>query len=168
MGQERRRPLVVMGTQGTGKSTIGALLATARGERLIDGDDLHPPANKEKMRGGTPLTDDDRAPWLEVIGATLGEGGVVVACSALRRRYRDAIRRHEPDAVFVHLDGDRQTLLDRLTARTHEYMPTTLLDSQLATLEPLQDDEDGLRVSITLPPQMILERIEEELRYRRW
>ncbi|WP_243696169.1 gluconokinase [Labedella phragmitis] len=157
-------PIIVMGVSGSGKSTMGALL----GERLdlpfIDGDDLHPDENREKMRAGHPLDDDDRWPWLhrigELIDAGLVEGhATIVACSALRKSYRDLIRRHAPEAIFVHLRGSSELIADRMGARDHEYMPATLLGSQLATLEPLEDDERGVVVDVTASPDELADQI---------
>jgi gluconokinase len=136
--------IVLMGVSGAGKTVVGDALADASGRVFIDGDDLHPAANKEKMRAGIPLTDADREPWLRVIGERLAVGdGVIVACSALKRRYRDLLREYAPDTFFAHLDPDPSTLEQRLAVRVHEYMPAGLLGSQLSALEPLQPDEFG-------------------------
>jgi len=143
--------IVVMGPSGCGKSTVGSALAEALGARFVDGDDLHPPENVAKMSAGVPLDDDDRVPWLRTVGATLhGEDRIVVACSALRRVYRDAIRAEAPDAFFAELVVDRALLAERLSARTDHFMPPSLLDSQLQTLEPLAADELGIRVPASL------------------
>ncbi|MHA7985980.1 gluconokinase [Rathayibacter sp. CAU 1779] len=137
-------PIVLMGVSGAGKTVVGNALADASGRVFIDGDDLHPAENKEKMRAGTPLTDADREPWLRIIGERLAVGdGVIVACSALKRRYRDLLRGYAPDTFFAHLDPSRTTLQHRVDARVHEYMPSGLLDSQLTALEPLEPDEFG-------------------------
>lgn len=154
-------PIVVMGVQGTGKSTVGAALADALGVGFVDGDDLHPDANRAKMAAGHPLTDADRAPWLERIGKLLAERRaegttVVVACSALKRGYRDALRAHAPDTWFLHLTGDPATIAGRLATREHAYMPPALLASQLQALEPLGPDEAGLTVSIDDSPVTIV------------
>lgn len=137
-------PIVLMGVSGAGKTVVGNALADASGRVFIDGDDLHPASNKEKMRAGIPLTDADREPWLRMIGERLAVGdGVIVACSALKRRYRDLLREYAPGVFFAHLDPDREVLQEHLAARSHEYMPASLLDSQLGALEPLQPDEHG-------------------------
>lgn len=159
-----RSPLriVVMGVSGSGKSTVGAGLAIRLGTAFADADALHPAANVTKMRAGIPLDDTDRAPWLDLVAATLrsAEGGLVVACSALRRTYRDRIRRGAPDAVFLELDAERALLAERLGARVGHFMPASLLDSQLATLEPLAADEPGARIRIRLDdgPDRVLDR----------
>lgn len=142
--------VVVMGVSGSGKSTIGALIAQDLGVPFVDGDSLHPVANVEKMASGTPLTDDDRWPWLAEVGRVLAtsESGVVVACSALRRAYRDAIIDASPGTQLVHLHGTPAVLGARLEGRSDHFMPSSLLDSQLATLEPLQDDEPGFVVDV--------------------
>ncbi|WP_022900516.1 gluconokinase [Humibacter albus] len=137
-------PIVLMGVSGAGKTVVGSALADASGRVFIDGDDLHSTENKEKMRAGIPLTDADREPWLRIIGERLAVGdGVIVACSALRRQYRDLLRSYAPETFFAHLDPDPGTLEQRLAGRVHEYMPADLVGSQLATLEPLQPDEFG-------------------------
>ncbi|MCI2959352.1 gluconokinase [Agromyces atrinae] len=163
-----RLPLIVMGVSGSGKSTIGQSLADAFGREFIDGDDLHPTANKQKMAAGHALNDEDRAPWLEIIaqriGSELAEGQpIVVACSALKRRYRDQLVSHAPETVFVHLVGERDVIAERQSHRTHEYMPTSLLDSQFATLEPLDDAENGFVVDVTLTPEQIVAAVRDEL-----
>lgn len=142
-----------MGVSGCGKSTIGALVAHELGLPFTDGDSLHPLANIAKMAAGTPLSDDYRAPWLEIVGQKLTDSanGLVVACSALKRSYRDMIRAQAPDVVFLHLDGSREILGSRLEGRTGHFMPTTLLDSQLATLEPLEVDESAVVIDISAP-----------------
>ncbi|GAB3402393.1 gluconokinase [Schumannella luteola] len=146
-------PVVVMGVSGSGKSTVGVDLATALGVPFVDGDALHPAANIAKMAAGIPLDDADRAPWLTAVGEALADGaaahgGIVIACSALRRAYRDRLRALAPGLVFVHLTGSRELLAARLAGRSHEFMPSTLLDSQLATLEPLERDEASIALDV--------------------
>jgi carbohydrate kinase (thermoresistant glucokinase family) len=158
-------PIVVMGVSGCGKSAAGGALAAALGRPFLDADDLHPVANKEKMARGIPLTDEDRWGWLDTVGERLAAGGsIVVACSSLRRVYRDRLRASAPDALFVHLNGSRELLAERLGHRVHEFMPMTLLDSQLATLEPLQPDERGFVTDITPPLPEVVENILTELK----
>jgi len=139
--------IVVMGPSGSGKSTVGRALSDLIGARFVDGDDLHPAANVAKMAAGIPLEDADRMPWLRVVGETLrSDDDIVVACSALKRAYRDAIRDEAPDAFFAELSVPRETLEERMRARADHFMPASLLSSQLDTLEPLGDDERGVRV----------------------
>jgi gluconokinase len=139
--------IVVMGVSGCGKSSVGVALAESLGARFIDGDDLHPEANKAKMSAGIPLEDSDRWPWLDRVSQALVPG-TVVACSALKRVYRERIVTGAPNAFFVHLDGSREILEQRLGARSGHFMPATLLDSQLASLEPLGPDEPGCVLNI--------------------
>ncbi len=147
-----------MGVSGSGKTVAGSRLAAALGRPFVDADDLHPAANKDKMARGIPLTDDDRWGWLDTVGERLGAGvPIVVACSALKRAYRDRLRAAAPDALFVHLHGSRELLAERMGHRVHEFMPVTLLDSQLATLEPLQPDERGVVVDVTPPLAEVVE-----------
>ena len=139
--------IIVMGPSGCGKSTVGLALAESIGARFIDADDLHPITNVDKMAAGIPLDDDDRMPWLGVVGRALqADDRIVIACSALRRIYRDAIRAESFDAFFAELTVDRAALEERMRARTDHFMPAALLDSQLATLESLESDENGIRV----------------------
>jgi len=143
--------LVVMGVTGTGKSTVGSLLAARLGWDVQEGDDLHPATNVAKMASGRPLSDADRWPWLERVHGWIAEHLAagrpgVITCSSLRRAHRDQLR--GPGVVFVHLVGSRQQIRARLDGRTDHFMPASLLDSQLATLEPLQPDEDGVVVPI--------------------
>ncbi len=143
--------IVVMGVSGCGKSSVGLALAEALGARFIDGDDLHPEANKAKMAAGIPLNDDDRWPWLDLVGEALAESNTVVACSALKRVYRERILAAAPGTFFVHLHGTRELLAQRMNARPNHFMPVSLLDSQLNTLELLGADEPGVILDIALP-----------------
>lgn len=144
-----------MGVSGTGKSTTAALLATRLGWPMIEGDDLHPAANVEAMRAGRALTDADRGPWLRAIrdAMTATGGSTVVTCSSLRRSYRDILRTAKGRVRFVHLVVPPETLARRLAERTGHFMPATLLASQLATLEPLGPDEDGVDVPVVGTPE---------------
>jgi len=159
------KPVVVlMGVCGSGKTEIGRLLAARLGCDFLDGDDFHPPANVAKMRSGRPLDDSDRWPWLDrlaaEINARLADGrGAVVACSALARRYRDRLGIARPGVMLVHLDGDRDLLAQRLAARQGHFMPATLLESQLAALEPPTADERPLIVDIAATPEAIVDEI---------
>ena len=152
--------IVVMGVAGSGKTTIAALLAQQLGWNQTEADDLHSPGNVAKMASGTPLTDTDRLPWLQLICDRIDatEGNQVVTCSALRRTYRDLLRTSAARVRFLHLSGSRATISSRLTARTDHFMPATLLTSQVNTLEPLADDEDGVSVDIDGSPSEIVER----------
>jgi carbohydrate kinase (thermoresistant glucokinase family) len=158
--------LVMMGVSGSGKSTVGGVLAGRLGWPLEEGDDLHPPENVAKMAAGHPLDDDDRGPWLERIREWIaereaaGENGIVT-CSALKRRYRDVLR--DDQVVFVHLTGSREQLLARLTARQGHFMPASLLDSQLADLEPPEADERALTVEIGPSPAVQAATIVDKL-----
>lgn len=158
--RETHAPLVVMGVSGAGKSTVAAALAERLGGEYLDADDLHSDEARAKMAAGIPLDDDDRWPWLDRVAARLavGDARPVIACSALRRRYRDRLRTGA-DPVFVHLDGAPEVLARRMGARVGHFMPTGLLASQLATLEPLEADEPGFAVDIDDTPDGILATI---------
>ncbi|GGH41982.1 gluconokinase [Microbacterium album] len=154
--------IVVMGVSGAGKSTVAALLADRVGGLYIDADDLHSDDAKRRMARGLPLADEDRAPWLARVADRMSwavrEGHrPVVACSALRRSHRDALRRACASVLFVHLVGSRELLEARLNERAGHFMPKTLLASQLETLEPLEPDESGFRISIHAPVAEIVE-----------
>ncbi len=163
------RAIVLMGVTGAGKTTVGELLAARLAARFAEGDAYHPPANVAKMRAGIPLEDADRWPWLEAIRADLARwmaGGetAVVACSALKRAYRDLLRRAGPGILFVHLVGPPQLIATRLAGRRGHYMPPGLLPSQLATLEDPTGEPDVVTVSIDRPPEAIVEAILARLR----
>ena len=156
--------ILVMGVAGCGKSTIAKRLAERYGAEYVDGDWLHPASNVAKMRGGTPLTDEDRWPWLRAIAARVDElnaqgRGVVVACSALKRSYRDVLMGGRSDARLVYLRGDSDTVAARLGSRDGHFMPASLLASQFATLEEPGLDERPIVVSIGRTPAEIVEAI---------
>ncbi|MBC2878305.1 MULTISPECIES: gluconokinase [Streptomyces] len=155
------RPLplvVVMGVSGAGKTTVGRLVADRLGAPFADADAFHPASNKALMAAGIPLGDTERAPWLAAIADWLtahAAGGGVVTCSALKRRYRDALARTARRALFVHLDGPAEVIADRLAHRTGHFMPACMLGSQLADLEPLAPDEHGVRVPVGHPARQV-------------
>ena len=153
-----------MGVAGSGKSLIGAALATRLGFEFVEGDAYHPPANIAKMAAGIPLEDVDRRDWLDSLAGVLHEArradrGVVLSCSALKRSYRDALRHGDPDVCFVFLRGPRALLAERLASRTGHFMPTSLLDSQLDTLEEPADDEKAVVCDIGDAPRPIVDRL---------
>ena len=144
--------VVVMGVSGSGKTTVGVHLAKQLDVEYGEADDFHPQCNIEKMSAGHALDDEDRWPWLQAIGTWLAahdHAGAVATCSALKREYRDRLRAAAPGTVFLHLVGDPELLAQRMTGRSGHFMPTSLLASQLATLEPLEPDEAGIVVEIT-------------------
>ncbi len=150
-----------MGVSGVGKTTVAQGLAAALGWAFAEGDELHPEANVAKMAAGQPLVDEDRWPWLaairEWVDVQLANGtSAVVTCSALKRSYRDVLRAGRPELRFCEIDAPSEVLADRLTRREGHYMPPSLLPSQLATLEPLADDEPGVRVPATGAPQDVV------------
>lgn len=153
-------PIVVMGVSGSGKSTVGAALAQRLRVPFGDADDFHPAANIEKMTAGHPLDDDDRFPWLEAIGEWLAarcDSGGVMSCSALKRTYRDQLRRHCPDVHFLHLHGTPEVIGRRQASRPGHFMPASLLKSQFDTLEPLEADERGKRIDVDQSIDSIVE-----------
>lgn len=163
--------IVVMGVSGCGKSTLGALLAERLGCAFEDGDGFHPPQNVEKMRAGTPLNDDDRWPWLDAIAARIAaaraQGSVVViACSALKRAYRDRLRAGHGDLRFLHLTGEPTLIMARQAARTGHYMPASLIASQFATLEPPDTEADVIDLDVDPEPPAILHKAIAALRRR--
>ena len=152
---------VVMGVSGCGKSKIGSMLAAALDIPFIEGDAFHSEANVAKMSAGSALTDDDRRDWLSILRDKLAarEGGVVLSCSSLKRAYRDLLRGAGGDVRFVHLAGERSLLEQRVSNRPGHYMPASLLDSQLRTLEPLQPDEAGITLDISDTPEQLVAQI---------
>ncbi|RKT56178.1 gluconokinase [Saccharothrix australiensis] len=151
--------IVVMGVSGSGKTTTGAALARRLGVPFADADDFHPPANIAKMAAGVPLDDDDRVPWLRAIGQWIAEhrDGGVVTCSALKRSFRDGLRAAAPSARFLHLAGDPEVVRARVAARSGHFMPVSLVASQYAALEPLEPDEPGLVLDLSLPVDALVD-----------
>jgi gluconokinase len=154
---------VVMGVSGCGKSEVGRRLAERLGLLHVEGDADHPPANIAKMAAGTPLGDSDRQGWLDLLRQRISDAaakgtGLVLSCSALKRRYRDLLRAGDPDLFFLHLNGDRDLIAGRMQTRANHFMPVALLDSQFRDLEPLQEDENGVTVDIRFPPQALVEQ----------
>lgn len=157
--------VVVMGVAGSGKTTVGRALAARLGVPYAEADDFHPPENIRKMSAGHPLTDEDRWPWLQAIAAWISaQSGGVVTCSALKRAYRDLLRGASTPVWFLHLTGDRALLAERISSRSGHFMPPALLDSQLADLEPLANDEPGIAVDIAASPEEIVETAVRALR----
>jgi gluconokinase len=157
--------IVLMGVSGTGKTEVGTRLARALGAEFVEGDDYHPPANVEKMRSGVPLDDADRQPWLATLSREIGtwlDAGktVVLACSALKRRYRDILNAGRAGVRFVHLKGPEALIRSRLDHRRGHYMPPSLLDSQFAALE---EPTEAITVSIEGPPEAIVAEIMKKL-----
>lgn len=161
--------LVVMGVSGSGKTSVAESLVARLHWPLQEGDRLHPPENVEKMRSGTPLTDADRWPWLDRVAAWIdaqleaGKSGIIT-CSALKRAYRERIIGGRAGVRLVYLYGDRTLLAARVAVRKHEYMPASLLDSQLATLEPPGPDENPISLDVAAPPDAIAEEVVAALR----
>ena len=160
--------LIVMGVSGAGKSTVGEAVAARLGWRYEDGDTFHPASNVAKMRAGQPLTDEDRWPWLRAIGAEIDRvcaagDHVVIACSALRRTYRDVLLHGRKDVRLVYLDGTEPLIGERLSHRKGHFMPPGLLASQFATLEPPAPEERPVRVSIDAPVDDIVDGVLKQL-----
>lgn len=167
--RQRLTTVVLMGVAGSGKSSVMAALVARLGWPSLEGDTLHPPANVAKMASGEPLTDADRAPWLAAIAQWIDERererrSSVVTCSALRRRYRDVLRAGRPSVWFVHLETPRAVLADRIEHREGHFMPVSMLESQLATLEPLGPEEPGTTHEALEPPDVIADLLVSELR----
>lgn len=156
--------LIVMGVCGAGKTGLARILAARLGYALIDADDHHSLEARAAMSRGEALGDAERLPWLERVAvaaqtAAQGKGGVVIACSALRKMYRDVLRCHLPNAFFIHLEGDRDLIASRLSSRSNHFVGLPLLDSQLATLEPLTDDEHGMVVDVAATLDLLSEAV---------
>ncbi|MFS0704294.1 gluconokinase [Cellulomonas sp. 179-A 9B4 NHS] len=152
-----------MGVAGSGKTTLATVLRERLGWPYAEADEFHPPANIAKMTAGTPLDDDDRWPWLEAIrdwlsAQTRAGHSSIVTCSALKRSYRDVLRSADGNVRFVHLTAPAELLQRRMSGRSGHFMPTTLLPSQLATLEPLADEEQGITVVVDVPPDAVADR----------
>jgi gluconokinase len=155
--------VIVMGVSGSGKTTVAEALARELDVEVIEGDEYHPPANVEKMGAGIPLSDEDRRPWLETLAGLIRDRhergrGTVLACSALKRAYRDTLRAAVPteETFVVALDADTDTLRERMKARKGHFMPASLLESQLATLEHLGDDERGVTIDAGRPAEVVI------------
>jgi gluconokinase len=162
---------VMMGVSGSGKTTIARGVAQREGWRLVEGDDYHPPANVAKMHAGTPLTDEDRLPWLRALAREIDamrERGeqAVVACSALKRAYRDILIGARRDVVLVYLQGSKELIAARVAARKGHFMPPALLDSQFATLEEPGEDEHPIVASIAPSPDAIVDDVVRQLKER--
>jgi gluconokinase len=162
------RCVIVMGVSGSGKTTVGLTMAERWGDEFLEADELHSANNVQKMAAGIPLGDDDRWPWLRAVGERLRDAAIanrrtVTACSALKRDYRDLLREYVPTAFFVELDGPVDVVSERVLSRHHQYMSASLLQSQYATLEPLEPDERGLRIDATLGVEEIVAVVERAL-----
>ena len=162
---------IVMGVSGSGKTTIAAALARAENWILLEGDAFHPPANIAKMKAGTPLIDEDRWPWLHAIAAREDEllaagQSAVVACSALKRSYRDILIGARPDTLLMYLRGSKSLIADRMKSRKGHFMPPALLDSQFATLEEPGPDEHPIIVDIDGAPDQVIQQAIQKLRDR--
>jgi gluconokinase len=160
---------VIMGVSGCGKTYVGTALAGAVGASFLEGDEFHPPENIALMSGGRPLDDAHRAGWLDAIGVRVAETaqaghGVIASCSALKRVYRDRLRRLNPGLVFLYLAIDKETARRRVAGRKGHFMPASLVDSQFATLEPLAADEAGITLDGALPREQLVERAAAFLR----
>ncbi|MCT8992263.1 gluconokinase [Chelativorans sp. SCAU2101] len=159
-----------MGVSGCGKTTVGTCLATRLGLHFVEGDSLHPAANFEKMAAGIPLQDEDRWPWLDTIAATIAVAatqnrGLVVSCSALKKIYRDRLRAAaDGKLMFVFLHGSKELLAERMDARIGHFMPPSLLESQIATLEEPHDEDNVIAIEIAAPIENIVSAVMRELR----
>lgn len=158
--------VLVMGVSGSGKSTIGAALALRLKSRFVDADDLHPLPNIQKMASGVPLDDNDRVSWLHAVCHEMSSGDVVVACSALKRKYRDQMRAADPGLQLIYLSSDVETIAVRMAGRENHFMPASLLVSQLDDLEPPDPDECALELDATLAPVRMVEQAVDAMRTR--
>ncbi len=161
-----RLRVVVMGVSGSGKTTVGELLAARLGVEYADGDDFHSDASRAKLAAGTPLEDDDRMPWLDAIGEWLASrkpAGGVVSCSALKRRYRNVLRQHVAEFTLLYCEGSRELIADRVSNRSDHFMPASLLRSQFADLEPPGSDERAVTVDVAGSPEEMVEAFLTEL-----
>jgi gluconokinase len=164
----RPRHIVVMGISGSGKTTIATHLTEQLGWTFAEADEFHPAANIEKMTAGTPLTDEDRWPWLEsmrewMTGEARAGRSTIVTCSALKRSYRDLLVAADGDVSFVHLSGDPDLIRERMNSRSGHFMPASLLPTQISALEPLEADEPGLTIENVGAPEEVTGRIVAEL-----
>lgn len=162
--------IVVMGVAGCGKSSLGVALSESLGATFIEGDAFHPAENIARMSAGIPLTDADRANWLAGLAGRLAAGWIegesmVLACSALKRRYRDALRQGDPRLVFVHLSGSHALIAERMATRTAHFMPKSLIDSQFRDLEALEPDERAIVCDIQQPLDSLRDRVLEQLQH---
>ncbi|MFI6227904.1 gluconokinase [Micromonospora echinospora] len=162
------RHIVVMGVAGAGKTTVARRISEVTGLTFGEADEFHPEANVARMRVGIPLDDAARWPWLQALAAWMANchrAGVstVLACSALRRSYRDLLRQGPPSVQFVHLDGPTEVIRKRMSTRAGHYMPVSLLDSQIATLEPLSPDEDAVVLDLRLPAEQLAISVADRL-----
>ena len=169
--EEQTTTLVVMGVSGVGKTSVAAELVARTGWTFAEGDDLHPESNRQKMAAGHPLDDEDRWPWLRRVAAWIGDQEAagrdgVITCSALKRSYRDLLREGHPSVRFVHLLAPPSLIAERVNARRGHYMPPSLLESQLSTLEPLQPDEPGVGVDTSGDPSAVAGRALDRLGLR--
>jgi gluconokinase len=168
----RTRHVVVMGVSGSGKTTVAQGISASTGLRFAEADDFHSEINVARMRAGVPLDDADRWPWLRELAAwtaarSAEDVSTVLACSALKRSYRDVLRQGSPSMDFVHLDGPAAVIRERMSRRAGHYMPISLLESQIAALEPLQPDESGLVLDASLPPAELVSMAVRRLGLRR-
>lgn len=160
--------IVVMGVSGTGKTSVAQALRDELGWDFAEGDDLHPASNIRKMSAGIPLNDADRGPWLEKIASWIQDAdsrgaSTLVTCSALKRAYRDVLRRAAPGVIFLHLTGNQTVIADRMSRRAGHFMPLSLLESQFATLEPLGQEETGVTLDVSASPQQVTQAALEAL-----